>query len=249
MTNQRARVLIVDDERFNINVLVDLLSPDYETMIAKSGEQALKRVQSKSPPDLILLDIMMPEMDGYEVCRRLKSDPATGNIPIIFVTAMDRTGDEELGLELGAIDYITKPISPSLVKLRVRNHIKLKKQSDILRNIATLDGLTSIPNRRRFDERLDLEWRRASRSGESLTLILMDIDYFKPYNDNYGHAQGDECLKTVASALSKTVTRAADMVARYGGEEFVSLLPGLNGSESLMMGERLRNAVIELQIE
>ncbi|MBF0422809.1 MAG: diguanylate cyclase [Magnetococcales bacterium] len=259
MDNQ-ARILIVDDERFNINVLVDLLKPDYEMMVAKNGEQALKRVQSSRPPDLVLLDIMMPDMDGYEVCHRLKEDPLTRDIPIIFVTAMDKTGDEEQGLALGAVDYITKPFSPALVKLRVKNHLRLKQQNDRLRNLATLDGLTGIPNRRFFDQHLNQEWRRSLRNGSPISIILMDIDHFKQYNDHYGHAAGDECLKQVSGALAAVVGRAGDLVAhcgsgratdlvaRYGGEEFVCVLPDTDGPGVAVVGERLRTAVYTLNI-
>jgi diguanylate cyclase (GGDEF)-like protein len=246
--DSRGRVLIVDDERFNINVLIDLLEPDFETMVAMNGEQALKRAKSSTPPDLILLDIMMPAIDGYEVCRILKANEATNDIPIIFITAMDKVGDEEKGLALGAIDYITKPISPSLVKLRVGNHIKLKQQSDLLRDLATFDGLTGIPNRRRFDLSLEREWQYSIHNGSPLTLILMDIDYFKPYNDNYGHTSGDDCLRKVAKSLTGAINRNIDLVARYGGEEFVCLLPNTNGQNSEITGEKLRNAVADLRI-
>jgi PleD family two-component response regulator len=152
MSNKRGTVLIVDDERFNITVLRDLLDPEYDTMVAKNGKQALSRIASSATlPDLVLLDIMMPEMNGYEVCEHLKNDPVTADIPVVFISAMNQVGDEAKGLGLGAIDYITKPFSPDLVLLRVRNHIKFKQMSDSFRDMATLDGLTGIANRRRFD--------------------------------------------------------------------------------------------------
>ena len=245
---KQGRVLIVDDERFNINVLVELLRPDYVTMVAKNGKQALKLARSDTPPDLILLDIMMPGMDGYEVCRRLRQEPLTENIPIIFVTALDEVESEEKGLELGAVDYIVKPISPLLVKLRVKNHIRLKQQNDLLRNLATLDGLTGIPNRRRFDQYLEQEWQRSMRSGTFLSMVMMDIDFFKRYNDHYGHGAGDGCLRRVARALSGAVLRAVDLVARYGGEEFVCLLPDIDAGAAVVIGEKLRKAVADLGI-
>ena len=132
MVETKMKILIVDDERFNINVLHDLLKTDYKTMAAISGKQALKAVESENPPDLILLDIMMPEMDGYEVCTILKSNEKTKDIPVIFVTAMGQTSDETKGLEIGAVDYLTKPISPPIVHARVKAHLKLKKQRDEL---------------------------------------------------------------------------------------------------------------------
>ncbi len=246
--NKRDKILIVDDERFNINVLVDLLGADYDTMVAKNGVHALKRVQSATRPDLILLDIMMPAMDGYEVCRRLKGDPRTEDIPVIFISALNQVGDEEKGLELGAVDYISKPISPALVRLRVRNHLRLKHQSDVLRDLSNFDGMTGIPNRRRFDQYLEQQWRHALSNELPLSLTLMDIDFFKLYNDHYGHIGGDDCLKQVAAALARATHRDTDLVARYGGEEFVCLLPGTDARGAAIVGERLRNAVLELEI-
>lgn len=239
-------VLIVDDERFTIGVLLEVLEDTYHTVIARNGEQALKRARSDTPPDLILLDIVMPGMDGFEVCRQLKADEATQDIPILFVTAMDEVGDEAQGLALGAIDYITKPISPSLVKLRVANHLKLKRQNDLLRNLATRDGLTGIPNRRRFDGYLEQVWARAIHARSPVTAILMDIDFFKLYNDGHGHAAGDDCLRQVAEALHGAVDRGTHLVARYGGEEFVALLPDTGPQEAERIGENLRRAVADL---
>jgi diguanylate cyclase (GGDEF)-like protein len=247
MTAKEGTILIVDDERFNITILKDLLDPEYNTMIAKNGVQALSRVESADLPDLVLLDIMMPEMNGYEVCEKLKSNPRTADIPIIFISAMNQAGDESKGLKLGAIDYITKPFSPELVLLRVKNHIKMKKMSDRFRDMATLDGLTGIANRRRFDMFLEQEWSRSMRAASPLSLILMDIDFFKPFNDNYGHAHGDDCLKQVAQALQSTMTRTTDLVARYGGEEFVCVLPETDREGVELFGEKLRNAVSGLK--
>jgi diguanylate cyclase (GGDEF)-like protein len=242
------RILIVDDEPRNIAVLAEILKSEYKTVAAKSGPQALSRAQSDMPPDLILLDIMMPEMDGYEVCKRLKADDRTKNIPVIFVTAMSEIDDEMKGFELGAVDYITKPVQPALVRARAKTHLGLKRKTDLLERLVSIDGLTEIPNRRRFDEIVDLEWRRAQRDGQPITLMLMDIDYFKRFNDNYGHALGDECLRAVAGTLQTTLKRPADFVARYGGEEFAAVLPELNGKDAAVVAERLRDAVQGLYI-
>ncbi len=241
------RVLIVDDERMNIDLLVEILSPDYDTMVAKSGEQALRQLQAGLLPDLVLLDVMMPGIDGYEVCRRLKADPGLKEIPVIFITALDRIDEEMHGLELGAVDYIIKPFSPALVSLRVRNHLKIKRQSDVLKNLANLDGLTGVPNRRRFDERLDQEWAESLRQGTPLSLIIMDIDCFKAYNDLYGHLQGDDCLRQVANALHRVADESAYLLARYGGEEFVCLLPGAE-ADACQVAHRLYKAVQDLNI-
>lgn len=244
-----SRILIVDDERYNIKVLTELLREDYKIMAAKSGEQALKAVQGEILPDLILLDIMMPGIDGYEVCRRLKADPRTLNIPVIFVTALDASDDESLGFELGAVDYITKPFKSLIVKARVKTHILLKKKTDLLDNLAFLDGLTGIPNRRNFDMVLEKEVRRAARNQTFISLILMDIDFFKKYNDHYGHAEGDTCLRRVARGVQGCLSRASDFAARYGGEEFVIILPEADMAGAIMVAEKVRLMVAGMDIE
>ncbi len=243
-----ARVLLVDDEPGNIRMLNELLANQYEIFIAKDGETALN-VASNELPDLILLDVTMPGVDGYEVLRRLKKNDRTAAIPVIFVTGMSSIADEKLGLELGAVDYITKPISPPILDIRVRNHIELKRQRDLLRNLSIKDGLTGIYNRRYFDEFLNREWKRSLRCcDESMALILMDIDHFKAYNDNYGHSEGDNCLKQIASALSGAVPRATDLIARYGGEEFVCVLPNTSLEVAVVVGKRLAAKVNELAL-
>lgn len=210
------KLLIVDDAPINIQLLNDVLKDDVRVFFATNGSDALK-IASTTIPDLILLDIMMPEMDGYEVCRKLKTDPLLRDIPVIFITAKSQQEDEATGLELGAVDYITKPFSPGIVRLRVRNHLELKRQRDLLGRLSFLDGLTGLPNRRGFDEFLSREWRRAVRNKSHISIVMIDIDKFKDYNDSYGHLAGDDCLKKVAAILENSLDRAADFVARYGG--------------------------------
>lgn len=246
--DNESRILIVDDERQNIKVLTELLRGDYKIMAAKTGEQALNAVKGDNPPDLILLDIMMPGIDGYEVCRQIKTDTHSMHIPVIFVSALDASDDESLGFEMGAVDYITKPFKPLIVKARVRTHIQLKKKSDLLERMASIDGLTEIPNRRNFDATLEKEVRRAARNGAFLSLILIDIDFFKKYNDHYGHAEGDDCLMRVAKAISSCVRRASDFAARYGGEEFAVILPEIDRDQAVNMAEKIRLKVAELNI-
>jgi len=246
--DNRPRILIVDDERFNLTTLNTLLNPDYRIMVATSGEVALKATIA-GMPDLILLDINMPEMDGYEVCRRLKADNLTRDIPIIFITALTEPSDETKGLELGAEDYITKPFNLDVVRARVRTQIRLKQQNDILVNFAFIDGLTGLNNRRSFDNRVNNEWDRCKRSGNNLTMIIMDIDHFKLYNDHYGHVAGDDCLRKVAAVFQTNLRRASDFVARYGGEEFAVILPETDCQASQTIAEGLRQAVENLQIE
>ncbi|GAB6177365.1 hypothetical protein JCM16814_22560 [Desulfobaculum senezii] len=242
-TQRRQRVLIVDDSSFNISMLGEALSDDYDVSVATNGTDALSIAESDPRPDLILLDIIMPGMDGHQVCRELKARPTTQSIPIIFITAMNQEGDETRGLELGAVDYITKPFSIPIVKARVRTHLDLKRKTDILENLSSFDELTSIPNRRRFDEVLDLEWRRALRSALPMSVIMLDIDFFKRFNDNYGHTAGDDCLRKVAKLLAGQLKRPHDLVARYGGEEFVVVLPETDYDGASIIGESMRLAI------
>ena len=249
-TLHKSTVLIVDDTPENIDLLLGALGDTYHTRIALNGEKAIKIAESVRP-DLILLDIMMPGMDGYQVCKTLRTNPDTQNIPIIFITALGSVEDEERGLRLGAVDYIVKPISPPIVRARVQNHIRLKMKSDLLESLAMLDSMTNIPNRRRFTESLDMEWKRALRSGLSvpMTIIMIDIDNFKAYNDNYGHGAGDACLMLVAATLAaETSFRPADMVARYGGEEFIALLPETDVNGAKLIAERFRSCIEALRI-
>jgi len=241
------KILIVDDAIINIQVLNELLKGEYRIFFATRGSEALD-IATTALPDLILLDIMMPDIDGYDICRKLKADPLLKEIPVIFITAMSQEQDEVLGLELGAVDYITKPFNLSLVRLRVRNQLELKRQRDILERLSLMDGLTGLPNRRAFDECFDREWRRAWRKGWDLSLIMLDIDYFKAYNDTYGHIAGDDCLKRIGSALAATLGRGGDFIARYGGEEFICVLPNTDTAGATAMGEKLRTMVEELQI-
>ncbi|MBP2230279.1 diguanylate cyclase domain-containing protein [Azospirillum agricola] len=247
MADVRPKILVVDDIPSNIHVLSRILKEDYDIYFATDGERALDLVQTRLP-DLVLLDIMMPGMDGYEVCTRIKSDPATHDIPVIFISAKSEVEDETRGLEVGAIDFITKPISPPIVKARVRNHLLLKRQADLLRSLSFLDGLTGIANRRRFDEAMAREWRRCGRAQQPMSLILLDVDHFKAYNDHYGHQAGDECLRAVAELLAERVQRPCDLVARYGGEEFVCLLPETSSAGAGQVAERLRAAVADCGI-
>ena len=245
---ERPRLLIVDDQPVNIQALYQIFAKDSEVFMATNGQQAIDVCRQKMP-DLILLDVLMPEMDGITVCAILKADPETQNIPIIFVTSQESPEEETRGLEVGAVDFITKPVNPAVVRARVRTHLTLKVQSDALRALASIDGLTGIPNRRLFDERLDVEWRAACRAERSLAVIMIDVDHFKKYNDHYGHLEGDTCLKRVASSLLENGWRARDMAARYGGEEFVCLMPETDLVGAMAKAESLRARVEALGID
>jgi diguanylate cyclase (GGDEF)-like protein len=236
-------ILIVDDIPTNIEVLAEALRRQYRVKVATNGSDALVVARARPQPDLVLLDVMMPAMDGFEVCRRLKADPATQHIPVMFVTAKDDATDEERGLMLGAVDYITKPFHLPVVRARVRNHLALKLKADLLESLANIDSLTDIPNRRRFDEKLAAEWRRCQRSGLPLSLIMIDVDHFKAFNDHFGHGAGDICLMTIAATLSANLSRPGDMVARFGGEEFAVILPETDPAGAGAIAERMREAL------
>lgn len=246
--HNRPKLLIVDDQPTNIRVLHELFREDCDVFMATSGEQAITVCRTQLP-DLILLDVVMDDVDGHEVCRRLKADPVTQGIPIIFITAQQRDSDEALGLELGAVDFISKPINPIIVRARVRTHLTLKLQNDLLRSMALMDGLTGVANRRKFDEDISADWRQCFREQKPLSLILADVDFFKRYNDRYGHQAGDGCLKSVAQALFETVRRPYDLVARYGGEEFACVLPNTGLSGAVEIAERMQERIRALGIE
>jgi len=240
-------ILLVDDAPTNIQVLNETLKDDYRLFFATSGSEALRMV-NQAPPDLIILDIIMPDMDGYEVCRALKANAQAQNIPIIFITSMRQQEDEVVGLELGAVDYITKPFNPAVVRLRVRNQIELKRQRDLLARLSNLDGLTGIPNRRALDAAIDREWRRCQRSHKPVSLLMADIDHFKSFNDTYGHLAGDDCLKSVSSSLLQTLERPGDLLARYGGEEFMALLPETDAIGAQLVASKMLQAVNDLTL-
>jgi len=243
----RPRLLVVDDQPINIQELYEIFRQDHEVFIATSGIQALELCLN-NPPDLVLLDIVMPAMNGLEVCRRLKSGIRTKDIPIIFVTAQGHPEDETRGLDAGAVDFISKPLNHSVVRARVHTHLTLKAQSDLLRSMAFIDGLTGVANRRRFDESFMTEWRYCRRHKIPLALFLIDIDHFKKYNDCYGHLEGDVCLQEVASILQSNLGRPHDLVARYGGEEFACILPGIDASGALHKANAMLQAIRERRI-
>jgi len=242
--DRKPRLLLVDDQPINIQVMHRAFAQECQVFMATSGAQALQLCQDQVP-DLVLLDIEMPEMDGFEVCRRLKASELTRNIPVIFVTAHTDPTQETQGLELGAVDFISKPVNPSVLRARVRTHLMLKFQSDMLRDLVYLDGLTTLHNRRYFDQQLDLEWARSVRHETVLSLILLDVDYFKRYNDHYGHQAGDDCLREIASLLKTSFKRGTDIVARYGGEEFVCLLPDTRHADAMRLADEIAKRVRE----
>lgn len=241
-------VLIVDDSPANIRTLSSMLKDKYSIKVATNGKKALE-IAAHTHLDLILLDIVMPQMDGYEVCRILKENEDTADIPIIFVTAKDSQEDETYGLSMGAVDYITKPFHQEVVKARITRHLLMKQKRDVLTSLSLEDGLTKIPNRRSFDQYLENQFARTDRAEDSICMMMIDIDFFKAYNDNYGHDKGDKTLYAVAQSLSSSLKRPADFLARYGGEEFVCVINSVDFHGVKQIARRLIENVQALQIE
>lgn len=243
----KASVLIVEDDVTIRALLSAILGSEWNIETASDGTTALEMATTRVP-DIVLLDIGLPDLDGLEVCRRLKANPKLEQVPVIFLTARTSGEDEIDGLQAGGIDYITKPINPAVLKARVRNHLELKQNRDELVRLARLDGLTGLYNRRTFDDVLEREWRRLARTGEPLSVIMIDVDHFKTCNDTYGHGAGDACLQRVADAARSSLQRPADVLARYGGEEFVALLPETKLEGALAVADAIRTAVAALDI-
>lgn len=283
-------ILIVDDTVANLEILTRFLTESgCEVRPARNGKLALQLART-APPDLILLDIVMPDMDGYAVCGALKHDERTRDIPVVFISALSDAFDKVKGFNLGAVDYITKPFQYEEVLARVKTHLMLRRQQqqieqqnaelrekharllDVtakleleladrqhieaeleqanseLRRLAGLDGLTKIANRRRFDEALQMEWKRQSRERQPLSLILCDIDYFKRYNDRYGHLAGDDCLKQVACVIADCARRPGDVSARYGGEEFAVILPNTDADGAMRVARNIQQKLRDLHL-
>jgi len=241
------KVLIVDDSVLNTKILESILKDTYTVNIAYNGIDGISKALL-DPPSLILLDIIMPKMDGFEAITKLKELPETKNIPVIFITGLEGSEHEEKSFSLGAADYITRPFSPGIVKARVGAHVKLFEYTKAIENLAMYDGLTDTYNRRAYDQFIEAEWKRAIRDNTYISIAMLDIDYFKQYNDNYGHLQGDEVLRTVSMAIKSSLIRSSDYFARYGGEEFVFVMPSTDAAGAQVVIERVITAINNLAI-
>lgn len=270
-TASTPRILIIDDSaRARLLGETALRAQGYSRLTSVESAQAAFQALGMgsetggNPPeyDLILMDLLMPEVDGIEACRQIKSCPRFTDVPVIMVTAEDSAESLKAAFEAGAMDYVRKPVNRVELAARVKSALRLKQETDCrkarerelvelaerLRQLSNVDGLTEVANRRHFDQELTRSWRRAQRSGESVSLVMIDIDHFKGYNDEYGHVAGDDCLRRVAEVLRTTVKRPFDLVARYGGEEFAVLLPGTGSTGGEMVAEQMRAAVESLEI-
>jgi len=247
MEPMKNTLLIVDDETSNLKVLTHILGHDYTIYTASNGADAVKKA-GEYKPDLILLDILMPGMDGYETLSEIKKTEQIKKIPVIFITGLDSDEDEEKGLSLEAVDYITKPFSPIVVKLRVRNQIQLITQMRIIERLSMIDQLTNLPNRRCFDERLQMEWKQAVREKTNIGLAIVDLDKFKDVNDQFGHQQGDVVLQSAAAVFRQALKRPGDFIARWGGEEFVILLPNTSSEGAIEVAEDIRKKIENMSV-
>jgi len=240
-------ILIVDDQPINIQVVDKILSSEYKIIAATSGDQAIEVCQ-RNPPDLILLDVVMPNMSGVETCVILKQRLATAEIPIIFVTSCDEQDEEDDCWENGGVDFINKPINPATLKNRVKAHLTLKYQRDMLNHFVYIDYLTSIYNRRYFEEHIAKAESNANREKQDTALLLVDIDNFKSFNKEYGDIRGDNVLKEVAISIKESVMRPNDFVARLGGNIFAVVLPNTGLEGALSVGIKVKRAVFANQI-
>ncbi|WP_312521458.1 diguanylate cyclase [Anaerospora sp.] len=270
-------ILVIDDSVDSQELIKKFLKiQGYSNFLCCSSADCafneLKLAEPEYPAsevDLILLDIVMPDVDGIETCSRIKSDERYKDVPVIMVTASTDESNLQQAFAVGATDYITKPLGKVELLARVRAALKLKEETDCrkvreqellqalkqleeanetLQKLSSLDGLTGIANRRSFDQTLNKEWNLAVRQGSLLSLILFDIDFFKAYNDSYGHQAGDDCLKQVSYAADALIRRPADLLARYGGEEFAVILPNTTSKGAALVAENIRQAISSQQI-
>jgi diguanylate cyclase (GGDEF)-like protein len=246
--------MVDDDPAMRMHLRVRLDREGYRIAEAKDGREGLTLCQTH-PPDIILLDAMMPDIDGFEFCAQVQNFTHGQNIPILMITGLDDRTSVDRAFAAGAADYITKPVHWAVLRQRLRRLIqqtqlqtKLEAANRELQRLASMDGLTQLANRRRFDEYLQQEWQRMTREQLPLSLILCDIDYFKPYNDTYGHQAGDRCLQQVAHTLQSAVRRPADLIARYGGEELAIILPNTQPAGAAHIAQIICTAIKNLAI-
>jgi diguanylate cyclase (GGDEF)-like protein len=237
------RILIVNSDDATTAQLKELLGKDYAVVASKTGAGALEQAEAHKP-DLVLLDVLLPDTNGFDLLLNLKTLEATRGAAAMFIAGQSCVEDEEKGFTLGAVDYIAKPFNGAILRARVGTHLKILSQIRAIERMGLLDALTDIPNRRSFDQRLQDEWRRAWRRQSPLSLLMLDVDKFKVYNDTYGHPQGDRLLQFVGKALVSCVRRPTDMAARIGGEEFAVILGETCRDGALVVAEHIR-AVIE----
>lgn len=240
-----SKILVVDDLPINIQAVYNILSSEYTILAATSGPSALE-VCKDNLPDLILLDVLMPEMSGLELCDILKQDALTREIPVIFVTSFNEQHEEDACWARGGVDFIMKPVNPMTLKNRVKAHLTLKAQKDMLHKLVYVDSLTNVFNRRYLDLHITKLKKEVTRSKVDACLLMVDIDHFKLFNDQHGHAEGDKVLKSVSTVIQSALKRPLDFVARYGGEEFSVVLPETDLAGALKVAETIRMLICEM---
>jgi len=242
MKEMRNSVLIIDDDIVNLRALVEILSEEYTVYAERDGRKCLEAA-ARIKPDLILMDVLMPGMGGFELIKALKSDEQTKNIPIIFVTGLTNADDEVAGFDLGAVDYIVKPYSEHVVRKCVNHQMRIINLLYEVQRLETTDALTGIGNRRYFSKLLLQEWEQARRQQEPLSFLILNIDDFKKFNDIYGYSNGDLALKSIAETINKRVKQATDKGARWGGGEFAVIFPNTELSGAIKVAEEIREAI------
>lgn len=242
-----ARLLVVDDDAQAIEVLSKILSAYPDQRFAANGLDAM-RLALVWVPDLVLVEAEIPGMSGFDLCREFKADPALAEVPVIFMTGHSTPDFEVRAFEAGAADVISKPVQPDVVRARISTQLKLRELTDSLRLLATLDSTTGIANRRVFDETLQTEWQRSRRSGQPLSLLMADIDFFRAYNDRHGHKAGDQCLRHVATVLQSVTKRPSDLPARYSGDQFAMVLPDTDSAGAVVVAQALTALLQQLAL-
>lgn len=241
------KILVIDDSQVQAGYLSSILKDDYEVTTCQDGDEGL-RLAKEGDYSLILLDVIMPGKDGFALLRELKETDLTSHIPVILLTSLTDIQYEERGLLLGAVDYVTKPFSPVIIKARVNTHIQLYHYQTEFRQQAMIDELTGIANRRHYENESMAKWKEAVRFKLPFSICMFDIDKFKIYNDTFGHPAGDKVIASVAKTVSSYFQRSTDLFARYGGEEFVAVFVGNDGSSAFEMMKTIRQAVEDLHI-
>ncbi|WP_158972742.1 diguanylate cyclase [Paraglaciecola sp. L3A3] len=240
-------ILIVDDDPINSMVVDNILSDQYQTHITHSGEEALEFC-NKTPPDLILLDVVMDGISGLETCRQLKANAGTQHIPVVFITSILDIEGEISCWNAGCVDFVSKPVNGVTLLNRVKAHLTSKLQADLLRNMSYIDGLTGLNNRNILDDVMEKGILYSNRTGNPLSVLMIDVDWFKRFNDTYGHLQGDDCLKLVAKTIKQIVKRPTDIAIRFGGEEFLCFLPETDLTGAKYLAKVLLESIAKLGI-
>lgn len=244
---ERSKIVIIDDEPRFVHSLEKLFERQYEISYTLDSTNAAELVM-REHPHLVLLNLTMPKKDGYQVLKELKQREEISDTPVIVVTGLHETIDETKSLRMGAVDYITKPYNPDILKARIDTHIELKRQRDFFRLLSFQDYLTNIPNRRGFNEIIEREHKRCRRNRTVLSLLMIDVDFFKSYNDLYGHLAGDKCLQLIVETMAQQLRRPSDQLTRFGGEEFACVLPETDLKGATVIAESLHRSISDLHI-